>query len=60
MYILSGTLYVITGLLVLLALFLWKYFQWYYCIPLLIFGIIFILLGLSCYSLEYLRNRRIK
>lgn len=56
MYIISGTLYIIVGLLTLLAYFLWAYFLWYFYHPLLIFSIVFIALGIGCYFIEYKRK----
>lgn len=57
LYILSGTIYTTTGLLLMLAAFIWYYFWYNIYAPLIVFSLLFLSIGGFFYYLEYKKTK---
>lgn len=57
MYILSGTLFSIIGLLLLLSGFIWRYFFYYWYSTLILFSLVFLMIGCVFYYIGYKESK---
>ncbi|MHC5229082.1 hypothetical protein ACYSNW_12435 [Enterococcus sp. LJL99] len=58
MYLISGTLYIIAGILTFVAALIWDYFNYSLYLPLVAASFLFLGIGIYFYFLEYNKKNK--